>query len=180
MNWFMNILISSKITKIQSELEEKYSKKYKILKAEVKSKERQYGLISRIYELIPTAIVLGLEKNKREEELIVVLDIGSASNYLYLFGRNYQGLMNLPRIIFDINCNDEVKYIHIVDVIMEDNCIGNGSIAMTFLIDFARKFEVKYISGSFSTVDDNHAERREHFYRKFGFEIRDRKIRLDL
>lgn len=59
---------------------------------------RRYGLIKRIFDLLPNADIVGLDRNKNNEELIVVID----GNTIYLFGERYQGIMGLPRIYFEI------------------------------------------------------------------------------
>lgn len=54
---------------------------------------------------------------------------------------------------------------------MEDNNIGNGTIAMKALIKYATKNNIKWIEGYLSSVDNDHADRRNHYYKKFGFKI---------
>ena len=72
------------------------------------------------------------------------------------------------------------KYIHIDDVLMEDNDVGNGTIAMKALIKYAKRNNIKWIEGSLSSVDNDHADRRNHYYEKFGFKIQSSSIRLDI
>ena len=74
----------------------------------------------------------------------------------------------------------ERKYVHIIDILMEDNNIGNGTVAMKALLKYAKKINAKWIDGGLSSVDNDHADRRNHFYEKFGFVIKDSQIRLDL
>ena len=72
------------------------------------------------------------------------------------------------------------KYIKIYDILMEDNNIGNGTIAMKALIKYATKNNIKWIEGYLSSVDNDHADRRNHYYKKFGFEIKGSSIRLEI
>ena len=72
------------------------------------------------------------------------------------------------------------KYIEIIDVLMVDNNIGNGTIAMKALIKYATKNNIKWIEGYLSSVDNDHADRRNHYYKKFGFEIKGSSIRLEI
>ena len=58
--------------------------------------------------------------------------------------------------------------------------IGNGTVAMKALLKYAKKINAKWIDGGLSSVDNDHADRRNHFYEKFGFFIKDSQIRLDL
>ena len=72
------------------------------------------------------------------------------------------------------------SYNAIIDILMEDNNIGNGTVAMKALLKYAKKINAKWIDGGLSSVDNDHADRRNHFYEKFGFVIKDSQIRLDL
>lgn len=150
------------------------------VKAAMRQNEERYGLIKRIFYLFPDADIIGLDNNKNDEELIIVLN----NNTIYLFGERYRGRMGLPKIFFEIrdkgNGIIEEKYIHIIDVLMEDNDIGNGTVAMKALIKYAKKINAKFISGSLSDVDNDHAERRNHYYEKFGFVIDGSSINLEL
>lgn len=61
---------------------------------------------------------------------------------------------------------------------------GYGSIMMKSLIDYAKTFNIEYISGFLSfvdTKDEEHNQRLRHFYKKFGFTItEDDKIKLEI
>lgn len=163
-----------------SMLENMYKQQEMRLNAKALEHERQYGLLKHIFLMYPNAMIIGLSKNKKDEELIAVL----AGNAICLYGERYQGMCDLPRILFEVNeaniLEDKVKNIHISDVLMKDIDIGNGAVAMEALIKYAKIIKAKYIAGEFSKVDDDHADRRKHYYEKFGFAIKDRKIRLDL
>ena len=63
---------------------------------------------------------------------------------------------------------------------MEDNDVGNGTIAMKALIKYAKRNNIKWIEGNLSSVDNDHADRRNHYYEKFGFKIQSSSIRLDI
>lgn len=47
-------------------------------------------------------------------------------------------------------------------------------------INYAKEIGAPKITGSLSPVDDDHADRRNHFYEKFGFNIINSKIELNL
>ena len=169
------------------ELEEEYSKlnnsylrELHRVEAAMEHNEKKYGLMSRIFLLFPNAEIIGLDKNNNNEELIVVKD----NDAIYLFGERYQGIGGLPRIFFEIKTEKiddlEQKYIHIIDVLMVNDNIGNGSVAMKALIKYAKRINAKWIDGRFSSVDNDHADRRNHYYKKFGFNINGSQIHLDL
>ncbi len=161
-------------------LKNTYQQKMLKLESLMKQNEKRNGLIKRIFDLFPNAEIIGLDKNKDDDELIIVLN----NNTIYLFGERYQGIMGLPKIFFEIrdkrNGIIEEKYVHIIDVLMEDNNIGNGTVAMTALIKYAKKINAKFINGWLSDVDNDHADRRNHYYEKFGFDINGSSINLEL
>lgn len=174
-------IFKSELREAYTLLNNNYRNEMLKLKIAMEQNEKRYGLVKRIFDLCPNAEIIGLDRNKNDEELIIVLNNNDA---IYLFGERYQGLMGLPRIYFKISPKEsnilEEKYIHIIDVLMEDNNIGNGTVAMNALIKYAKRINAKYIDGWLSGVDDDHADRRDHYYEKFGFVIKDSRIRLEL
>ena len=173
-------IFKKELNEAYMELNNSYHREVCRVQAAMEYNEKKYGLMKRIFFLFPTAEIIGLEENNNKEELIVVLH----NNSILLFGERYQGSCGLPRIYFEINTEEidglERKYIHIFDVLMEDNNIGNGTVAMKALIKYAKKISAKWIDGELSQVDNDHADRRNHFYEKFGFIMKDSQIHLDL
>lgn len=172
----------------KKELDEAYNEwnnscHQEILKMQITMRLNQirYGLVKKVFELYPEAEIIGLDKNKNNEELLIVLNNDDA---IYLFGERYQKIGELPRIYFEVvnlrNDMFEEKYIHISDVLMVDNNIGNGTVAMKALLRYAKKNNAKYICGFRSSADADHADRRDHYYEKFGFTVNDTSFRLDL
>lgn len=173
-------IFKKELDEAYTQLNNSYRNEMFKLKAAMKQNEERHGLIKRIFCLFPDANIMGLDNNKRDEELIIVLN----NNTIYLFGERYQGITGLPRIYFEIRDNEngiiEEKYIHIIDVLMEDDNIGNGTVAMNALIKYAKKINVKFINGWLSDVDNGHEGRRNHYYEKFGFVIDGSSINLEL
>ena len=90
---------------------------------------------------------------------------------------------------YDLNTYGESWNIFIGDIQMGEpkTSNGNGTIFMNYIIDLAKKNNVKYIHGKLGSADlQDHKTRLLNFYRKFGFEIElnevhnDGVIRLDL
>lgn len=165
----------------QQILENDYLNKKKRLQYEMKKIEKKYGIIKQIFYLFPNSEIIGIDCNKNNDELLIVIN---SNDTIYLFGEHYQCLTNLPRIFFKV-CEAKEgsyskKYIKIYDILMEDNNIGNGTIAMKALIKYATKNNIKWIEGYLSSVDNDHADRRNHYYKKFGFEIKGSSIRLEI
>lgn len=171
--WFFR----KELAELNNELETQYRIKFNTLHTQILINEKRFCIVKRIFNLFPDAEITGIAKNKLQDELLIVIN---NNEYLYLFGEKYQGITNLPRIIFRINEDQGCKWLYIDDVQMVDDNIGNGTVAMKELIKYAKKIKANHIEGSLSCVDDDHADRRNHYYKKFGFEIEKSKIRLNL
>ena len=64
-------------------------------------------------------------------------------------------------------------YIKIIDIIVEDDNVGNGSILMPYFVEYCKQFtDAKKISGALASVDKDHFERSIHFYEKHGFLVK--------
>lgn len=70
-----------------------------------------------------------------------------------------------------IKCTKQKEIITIGDIQCNENNKGFGSLMMQALIIYAKQNGYKCIDGWLSDVDQNHVERLNHFYQKFGFEI---------
>ncbi|NSW90121.1 MAG: hypothetical protein HPY74_05425 [Firmicutes bacterium] len=77
-------------------------KKISEMKAEIEIGKKQYDLVHRIFYLFPDAKIVGVEINKNKEELMVVERMDESALTIYLFGRSYQGITHLPRIMATI------------------------------------------------------------------------------
>jgi len=90
------------------------------------------------------------------------------NNTLYLVGEPYPTIMYAPKILFRFI---SPTHLHIDDILMKHNNVGNGSVAMRALLDFAKRQRIQTITGALSSVDSDHQARRDHFYKKHGFSI---------
>lgn len=61
--------------------------------------------------------------------------------------------------------------LNIGDIHMQYNCAGLGTIAMACLLKFAKEQKYSKVTGWISSVDSDHFDRLEHFYKKFGFDV---------
>ncbi len=175
------IIFKKELEEEQKILENDYLNKKKRLQYEMNKIEKKYGIIKQIFYLFPNSEIIGIDCNKRNDEILIVIN---SNDTIYLFGEHYQYITNLPRIFFNVHevkiGGNSKKYIEIIDVLMVDNNIGNGTIAMKALIKYATKNNIKWIEGHLSSVDNDHADRRNHYYKKFGFEIKGSSIRLEI
>ena len=172
-----------------NELEEESQRMSKVIQIErrqmyleMEHEKMLSSIMKRAFKFYSDAKIVGIEKNKNDEELIIVWTHGA----IYLMGKSYwMHGSSLPKLYYNIeygyeNYKKVIKGIYINDVLMINNNIGNGSIALNALINYAKEIGAPKITGSLSPVDDDHADRRNHFYEKFGFNIINSKIELNL
>ena len=101
--------------------------------------------------------------NKLNEEMAAICK----NETIYLASKKYNSPIFSPKLYFEQN-GDVIK-IH--DILMKNNNIGNGTIAMKALLKIAERLKAKEIVGMMSEIDNDHVDRRNHFYEKFGFVI---------
>jgi len=169
----------------RKELEKEYQKlqdchnaeMYEVL-CELDESRRQHEVLGSVFKKFSDARIVGIEKNKREEELLVVM----RGKDIYLFGERYQGNKPLPRLYYKIvpARDNEFEYIYIQDVQAVDANIGNGSIILKTLVEYAKECGARKIVGNLSIADADNADRRNHYYEKFGFKVSESRIELDL
>jgi len=164
---------------------DKEEAKTKRVEAEMRNGKKRYALFCRIFDIDSPISIVGIEKNKRNEELFVCERIYSNNLDIRLYSYSYQGISGVPRLMAEIHNDHEATAetgikaykIEIVDILMEDDDVGNGSIAMRYFLDAVDKLKntykmnITHIHGWLSSVDKEHFDRSEHYYKKFGFEI---------
>lgn len=114
---------------------------------------------------------LGLAKN----ELGDIVAILYKYNTIYLMGEPYRTIMYAPKLLFHYMGKN---HIHIDDILVKYNNIGNGSILVNALKKLAKQNNIYVITGNLSEIDDDHRDRQEHFYKKLDFKIYDKMIEL--
>lgn len=136
--------------------------------------------------------VLGIEKNKVGEWVIIVKKMIRNDIWVELYSPTYLAINNHPRIMSTTYKNEATEYfaaenyVKIDDVLMQNNSIGNGSICMEYFIKEVKKQGFDYISGWLSSIDKDNFKRSIPFYKKFGFQVTMAKdnnsgiIKLDL
>ncbi|QDD87447.1 hypothetical protein [Bacillus cereus] len=154
-----------------------YQKKIENIKKETELKleelKKSCEIPKRIFYLFKNAEILGIEINKEGEELFVFKEQTESSVYIKLCGESYKAINGMPMIDTNIRKNPYPKpsELYINDIRMIHNEIGNGSIAMEYLIKTAKKMNVSHIRGWLSPEDMDHFDRLEHYYTKFGFKV---------
>lgn len=173
-----------KLDEIWNERRIHYETKLNELQAKVEhstKQQKQHILLENIFQKWPDAVVLGLFKNKIDQEFIALVKDDPPDKGIFLVEEGSSLKIEQPVIAFKVVDKYPKKYIYIIDVTPRVINVGNGSIAMYALIKYAKEIEATYITGKFSSVDNDHADRRNHFYEKFGFMINSNgTIRLDL
>lgn len=109
-------------------------------------------------------LYLGCEINKADNYVVALYH----NETIYLIGTAYKSIMYAPRIMFN---HLSESHIHIEDILMKHNNVGNGSIAMRALLLYAKLNGIATITGYLSSIDNDHKERINHYYTKFGFKV---------
>jgi len=147
---------------------------------EIQKIQREAKRENRLYEITKEVlkeknhIIVGIDTNKNGDEVLVVQWCFGNNVWFMLYGEKYQTISNHPRIMATIHesYSENIKYIIIDDILVEDNDIGNGSILMPFFLDYCKKTDAQYIHGELSSVDKSHFDRSIHFYEKHGFKCK--------
>lgn len=119
------------------------------------------------------AQMLGVERNRAGEYVIVCRVMVNNNIWIILYGPSYNDVSRHPRIMSGIETDKTSgkDYVHIEDILMIDDNIGNGTICMRYFIEETKKLDVTDIRGILSLVDADHFDRAIHFYRKNGFNV---------
>lgn len=119
------------------------------------------------------AAVVGIERNRNGEYVIVCRSDVKDSIRICLYSPSYNEVSRHPKIIASLATDKATseQYMHIDDILMVDNNIGNGSICMRYFIAETKKHGIADIRGILSPVDAGHFDRSIHFYRKHGFKV---------
>lgn len=112
---------------------------------------------------------LGCAKNKLGDLVVVLYKY----NTIYLMGEPYRTVMYAPKIMFHLI---DDKHLHIDDILTRYNNVGNGSILMDAFLKYAKDNNIQTITGNLSSIDEDHKDRRDYFYKKFEFEVGNTKI----
>lgn len=115
--------------------------------------------------------IIGIEENKNNKILIVAKSQYDNHLDIYLYTKEYKSY--LPRILCTLHQykNTRYKELKIDDLLMIENSIGNGTIAMKYLLKYAKTNDVVKIKGDLSPVDKDNFIRSIPFYQKFGFNV---------
>lgn len=116
------------------------------------------------------SLYLGCAKNKIGDLLLILYRYDT----IYLIGETYRSVMYAPKIMFH-RISD--THLHIDDVLTKSNNIGNGSVLMNALLKYAKENGIRVITGDLSSVDADHKDRRDYYYKKFGFEVSEKNIK---
>lgn len=111
-------------------------------------------------------------QNALDDEVISVY----SNNAIYLLGRSYPTVLFAPKMLLS-STPEEIK---IEDILCKQNNIGNGSILMLSLFEYCKRHNITKIIGYLSSVDNDHRDRRNHYYEKFGFQLTEHSISKEI
>lgn len=161
--------------------EERYEAELRKLSRELSDKSQEVEHLKtyceipkRAFSFFPNSEILGLQHNKKVEEVFVLRNQNESLLTLYLFGKSYLAINGLPRLMAKIatDYRNNDKHIEIMDIQTVNIDVGNGSILMEHFLKSSKAIGAKSVKGWLSGVDADHFDRSEHFYKKFGFQVR--------
>ena len=124
-------------------------------------------------EMYPKGKILKYGKNALDDSLVAVY----SNNSIYLLGKSYPTIMYAPKILLS---RPDKHHIHVEDILMKHNNIGNGTFAMLALFEYAKAEGVTLITGDLSPVDNDHKQRRDHYYKKLGFDVTETYVSITI
>lgn len=155
-------------------------KKYQEMEVELeKIKNTPKPVVKDMYATVFDTIrkdnveILGIERNLRKEYVVVCKAIIQEKLTIMLYSPTYLTINKHPMMWGNVETDriDGRPYMHVEDLSMIDNNIGNGSICMKYFVLESLKVNAKEMRGILSLVDMGHFDRSTHFYKKHGFEV---------
>ena len=128
-------------------------------------------LVNIVYDWLDfyNGLFLLSAKDKTDNVLVAVY----YRDVIYLLGESYPTIMYAPKMLLSIV---DDTHVHIEDILVKNNNNGNGSILMNALFKFAKSKNIDLITGDLSPIDNDHKDRRNHYYEKFGFKITENMV----
>lgn len=143
----------------------------------IKNEKVLYGLIDEIHCKYPDALIVNCKKNKIGIEKIAIVKDDS----IYLLDVYHRILAGASRLHWNINKDSFGDLcIGIIDIQVQDVDCGDGSILLEGIIKMAIAMKATKITGSLSSIDEDHKDRRNHFYEKHCFTVGKSYIELKL
>ncbi|MGN0496931.1 MAG: hypothetical protein ACI4GW_11950 [Lachnospiraceae bacterium] len=178
MDRFFQKEISKEIYNAKSEVYAKVHGEIAELKKqnnELEKINRHLEIIYNIFEKYQDAKIIGIEKNLEGEEFFVVLQVKMETILLI----NEFNLNCASLLYYEIYQGD-TKKIELVDLLPRRVNLHEGEILVSALINYGKEINATKIFGKLSPVDNDHKDRRNHFYEKMGFTINGSKIEMEL
>lgn len=143
--------------------------------------EKNVELANQRYDKLSDALkdalkyghIVGMEYDENGEQIFVARIVKMRQITIFISGK--KKCSSYPKLYATL---DWLKpSIHITDVLCEAN-EKSGSILMKYLFSLCDEIsnilnkEIVEITGTISSVDHDHFDRIEHFYQKFGFDVK--------
>lgn len=123
--------------------------------------------------------ILGQERNKQGKKLYVC-GLKEDNTYNMIFLINPENTAFCSKINISIEKNkveNGMRVLEILDMIIINKNIGEGSILMKYLFNYIKSNkEIKKIEGTITDIDKDHFDRLEYFFKKHEFDV---QFRLD-
>ena len=166
-------LFNAEIDSLVSDFKSDCNNEIQRIQRDAKRENRLYKITKDVLKE-KNHVIVGIDINKNGNEVLIVQWCFGNNIWFMLYGEKYQTISNHQRIMATLHESycENITYIIIDDILVEDNDIGNGSILMPFFLDYCKKTDAQYIHGELSSVDKDHFDRSIHFYEKHGFKCK--------
>lgn len=125
-----------------------------------------------LQDLLKRYTIMGLEKNKFDEEYYVCLFASESSFDLYLKNPNrHHPFPRLYGTIYTRSSTNSIARCKIEDMFAEDKHAGNGTILLNYAKKYLKSIGVRCIYGELSFVDKDNFDVLEKFYKYNDFKV---------
>lgn len=165
--WILNTFYKKEL----SEIHKYYQRKVDDIERNANKKTNMIEIVHSVLQE-KNHVIVGEAINKMNEQVLVVQWVLGNDIWFKLYSERYKACNRHPRIMATyVSPFGKDPYIKIDDILVEDNEVGNGSILMPYFIEYCKTTDAKYICGELSSIDNEHFDRSEHFYKKHGFDV---------
>lgn len=161
-------VLSKLFKKELDELSQSKQREYESYIRYAKLYERENGFINQLLNNNPDMLILHIARNKND----FIKVAGYLNDTICIYDKKHT--TEAARLFFEFKWtkkDNEYPSIRITDIQTYENR-GDGSIAMHALVKIAKQLHATQITGMLSPEDEEHRDRRTHYYDKFGFEIK--------
>lgn len=168
--WILQKIFRKELCEIQNEYRFKMERYERECKYILNSKTKDLEVVNMILSQKNNHIV-GEAYNRVGNHVYVVQNNHGISIDFFLYSTKYRS--SHPRLLatYQESFGEGEPSVKIEDFLAVDENVGNGTLLMTFFLDYCKRLNIKEINGVLSYVDKEHFDKLEYFYQKNGFVV---------